>query len=116
MTRLDGPNMKPSDRSGSKPNFTDKQDALVTNSCPSSSQHVSEVPQKGWTRPQRNVAKLSLRGGGRFLFQRGDLRSTLCATIMLWLDRACCGGIYFKYESGQLVCYKKRPSSCAPDR
>src|SRR5262245_32284784 len=61
MTRLDGPNMKPSDKNGSKPNFTDKQDALVTNSCPSSSQHVSEVPQKGWTRPQRNVAKLPLR-------------------------------------------------------
>jgi len=34
---------------------------------------------------------------------------------MRWLDRACCGGINFKLQSGQLVCYKKRPSSCAPD-
>src|ERR1051326_2969680 len=40
---------------------------------------------------QRNRA---LRGGGgRFLCRQGDLRSTLFATVRLWLDRACCGDI-----------------------
>src|SRR5262249_35103081 len=52
-------------------------------------------------------------GGGRFLSQQGDLRSTLFATVKLWLDRSCCGAFSLNMQSGQLVCYKKRPSLCA---
>ena len=35
--------------------------------------------------------------------------------MKLWLDRACCGGFSLNMQSGQLVCYKKRPSLCAND-